>query len=107
MEVVYILNLEGEENPRGILKFIRTNLPRRRVIAVVRPYIARAAIKDHGQGRMEWEGREGEVWGLEICAQCKEVQWTLKLMFISNPTRILHGDCNRPHNQVRTEKHVT
>ena len=55
----------GRKSYRGILKFIRTNLPGR-VIAVVRPYIARAAIKDHGQGRMEWEG---EVWGLEICAQ--------------------------------------
>ena len=57
VSIVNILNLEGgRKSYRAILKFIRTNL-HRRVIAVVRPYIARAAIKDHGQGRMEWEGR--------------------------------------------------
>ena len=91
VSIVNILNLEGgRKSYRAILKFIRTNL-HRRVIAVVRPYIARAAIKDHGQGRMEWEGgEEGEVWGLEICAQCEVAMWSSW----SNPTRILHGNVN-------------
>ena len=63
VSIVNILNLEGgRKSYRAILKFIRTNL-HRRVIAVVRPYIARVAIKDHGQGRMEWEGRGGRGVG--------------------------------------------